>query len=184
MLLNVTLFRGMSCSIAQDPRYLRFSLLAPTGTTHYNLRVSCFFSYSRFDAQMVGFRWGAHRLHRTFYGLSMTIFPVPRLVHRVQVGAIPVTLHVATSGVQEERGLRGGPPDIHIFSRRHSGNITSQVTDDREPSGIKKCLCTVLTCFVFLITAFSFWSNGAGTIIFSFHDGRSIHGLCAPVHTD
>ncbi|KAI9458427.1 hypothetical protein BJY52DRAFT_430544 [Lactarius psammicola] len=39
VLLNVTLFRGMSCSIAQDPRYLRFSVLTPIGTTHYNLRV-------------------------------------------------------------------------------------------------------------------------------------------------
>lgn len=39
VLLNVTLFRGMSCGIAQDPRYLRFSVLAPNGTVHYNLRV-------------------------------------------------------------------------------------------------------------------------------------------------
>jgi len=39
VLLNVTLFRGMSCSIAQDPRYLRFSVLTPSGTMHYNLRV-------------------------------------------------------------------------------------------------------------------------------------------------
>jgi len=39
VLLNVTLFRGMSCSIAQDPRYLRFSVLAPNETVHYNLRV-------------------------------------------------------------------------------------------------------------------------------------------------
>lgn len=39
VLLNVTLFRGMSCAIAQDPRYLRFSVLASSGTMHYNLRV-------------------------------------------------------------------------------------------------------------------------------------------------
>jgi len=39
VLLNVTLFRGMSCAIAQDPRYLRFSVLASSGTIHYNLRV-------------------------------------------------------------------------------------------------------------------------------------------------
>jgi Ran-binding protein 3 len=39
VLLNVTLFRGMSCAIAQDPRYLRFSVLGPGGTVHYNLRV-------------------------------------------------------------------------------------------------------------------------------------------------
>ena len=39
VLLNVTLFRGMSCAIAQDPRYLRFSVLGSGGTIHYNLRV-------------------------------------------------------------------------------------------------------------------------------------------------
>jgi hypothetical protein len=39
VLLNVTLFRGMSCTIAQDPRYLRFSVLTPSGAIHYNLRV-------------------------------------------------------------------------------------------------------------------------------------------------
>lgn len=44
VLLNVTLFRGMSCSIAQDPRYLRFSVLTPSGTMHYNLRVRFFLS--------------------------------------------------------------------------------------------------------------------------------------------
>jgi hypothetical protein len=42
VLLNVTLFRGMSCSIAQDPRYLRFSVLMPSETMHYNLRVRFF----------------------------------------------------------------------------------------------------------------------------------------------
>ncbi|KAI0296556.1 hypothetical protein B0F90DRAFT_1745434 [Multifurca ochricompacta] len=44
VLLNVTLFRGMGCAIAQDPRYLRFSVLTPSGTTHYNLRVRLFLS--------------------------------------------------------------------------------------------------------------------------------------------
>lgn len=52
VLLNVTLFRGMSCSIAQDPRYLRFSVLTPSGTTHYNLRVRPFiFSCPRLGPQ-------------------------------------------------------------------------------------------------------------------------------------
>ncbi|KAF8645085.1 hypothetical protein AX16_008143 [Volvariella volvacea WC 439] len=40
VLLNVTLFHGMSCSLAQDPRYLRFSTIEDGHTTHYNLRVS------------------------------------------------------------------------------------------------------------------------------------------------
>lgn len=42
-LLNVSLFHGMSCAIAQDPRYVRFSAIdtgAGTQLTHYNLRVS------------------------------------------------------------------------------------------------------------------------------------------------
>jgi Ran-binding protein 3 len=39
VLLNVTLFRGMSCTIAQDPRYLRFSVLTHGRAMHYNLRV-------------------------------------------------------------------------------------------------------------------------------------------------
>ncbi|KAA1470155.1 hypothetical protein DENSPDRAFT_928660 [Dentipellis sp. KUC8613] len=39
VILNVTLFRGMSCFVAQDPRYLRFSVIEDGVTTHYNLRV-------------------------------------------------------------------------------------------------------------------------------------------------
>jgi Ran-binding protein 3 len=41
LLLNVTLFSGMRCFVAQDPRYLRFSVIEGGATTHYNLRVSC-----------------------------------------------------------------------------------------------------------------------------------------------
>lgn len=40
LLLNVTLFHGMRCSLAQDPRYLRFSAIENGSTVHYNLRVS------------------------------------------------------------------------------------------------------------------------------------------------
>jgi hypothetical protein len=50
VLLNVTLFRGMSCAIAQDPRYLRFSVLAPDGTIHYNLRVRLLLPKGQFFA--------------------------------------------------------------------------------------------------------------------------------------
>ena len=47
LLLNATLFRGMRCFLAQDPRYLRFSVLDAGVTTHYNLRVraQCFSSW-------------------------------------------------------------------------------------------------------------------------------------------
>ncbi|KAJ7117731.1 hypothetical protein C8R44DRAFT_626294 [Mycena epipterygia] len=39
VLLNVTLFHGMRCVLAQDPRYLRLSVLESGVATHYNLRV-------------------------------------------------------------------------------------------------------------------------------------------------
>ena len=42
LLLNVTLFPGMRCVLAQDPRYIRFSVIESGKTTHYNLRVRCF----------------------------------------------------------------------------------------------------------------------------------------------
>ncbi|KAI0351360.1 hypothetical protein OH77DRAFT_1429905 [Trametes cingulata] len=40
VLLNATLFKGMRCFLAQDPRYIRFSVIEGAATTHYNLRVS------------------------------------------------------------------------------------------------------------------------------------------------
>lgn len=40
LLLNATLFKGMKCFLAQDPRYIRFSVFEGGVTTHYNLRVS------------------------------------------------------------------------------------------------------------------------------------------------
>lgn len=39
LLLNAPLFKGMRCFLAQDPRYLRFSVLEAGSATHYNLRV-------------------------------------------------------------------------------------------------------------------------------------------------
>jgi len=40
LLLNATLFPGMRCFLAQDPRYLRFSIIEDGATVHYNLRVA------------------------------------------------------------------------------------------------------------------------------------------------
>lgn len=40
VLLNATLFKGMRCFLAQDPRYIRFSMFEAGAATHYNLRVS------------------------------------------------------------------------------------------------------------------------------------------------
>lgn len=39
VLLNAPLFKGMCCFLAQDPRYLRFSVFESGSTTHYNVRV-------------------------------------------------------------------------------------------------------------------------------------------------
>ncbi|KAH9951064.1 hypothetical protein B0H21DRAFT_719314 [Amylocystis lapponica] len=40
VLLNAALFKGMRCVLAQDPRYLRFSVFEEGVATHYNLRLS------------------------------------------------------------------------------------------------------------------------------------------------
>ncbi|KAL4251573.1 hypothetical protein ABKN59_006700 [Abortiporus biennis] len=40
VILNAPLFKGMKCFLAQDPRYIRFSVFEGSSTTHYNLRVS------------------------------------------------------------------------------------------------------------------------------------------------
>ncbi|KAJ7255429.1 hypothetical protein B0H12DRAFT_1202147 [Mycena haematopus] len=40
VLLNVTLFHGMRCTLAQDARYIRLSVLEGGVATHYNLRVA------------------------------------------------------------------------------------------------------------------------------------------------
>jgi Ran-binding protein 3 len=39
LILNVPLFKGMRFTLAQDPRYVRFSTLENGSTNHYNLRV-------------------------------------------------------------------------------------------------------------------------------------------------
>jgi hypothetical protein len=66
------------------------------------------------------------------------------------------------------------PPRIYIVSsRRLLGDITPQVTQTIEPSGIvnsKMPMYRTYTVFVFPITARSFSSIGAGTIIFPLPD--------------
>lgn len=42
VLLNVTLFHGMSVFVAQDPRYVRLSVIEDGKVVHYNLRVSTY----------------------------------------------------------------------------------------------------------------------------------------------
>ncbi|KAF5319013.1 hypothetical protein D9611_012671 [Ephemerocybe angulata] len=40
LLLNFPLFAGMRCQLAQDPRYVRFSVIEGGKTVHYNIKVS------------------------------------------------------------------------------------------------------------------------------------------------
>ncbi|KAF4610718.1 hypothetical protein D9613_007127 [Agrocybe pediades] len=40
LLLNITLFPGMKCTVAQDPRYVRISAIEAGGVKTYNLRVA------------------------------------------------------------------------------------------------------------------------------------------------
>jgi len=40
LLLNISLFKGMRCTPAQDPRYVRFSCFEEGKPVHYNLRVA------------------------------------------------------------------------------------------------------------------------------------------------
>ncbi len=42
LLLNITLFPGMHCTLAQDPRYLRFTAIESGVATTYNLKVGIF----------------------------------------------------------------------------------------------------------------------------------------------
>lgn len=45
LLLNASLFKGMRCSLAQDPRFVRFSIIEKGATVHYNLRVSEYYYF-------------------------------------------------------------------------------------------------------------------------------------------
>lgn len=86
LLLNVTLFKGMKCTIAQDPRYVRFSTIESGTTVHYNIRVS---------------------MNITFYFLQSLIFlllryPTPRLrmnYWRRYILIPPQTNHIASCNI-------------------------------------------------------------------------------------
>ena len=57
LLLNAKLFKGMKCTLAQDPRYIRFSVFEGDAPTTYNLRVS----------GVVILRLHSHAHDRSFY---------------------------------------------------------------------------------------------------------------------
>lgn len=40
LMLNVALFPGMGCSLAQDPKYVKVSSIENGSTTHYAIKVS------------------------------------------------------------------------------------------------------------------------------------------------
>ena len=153
----------MSCSIAQDPRYLRFSVLTPSGTTHYNLRVR-YFSYLKRDPQKLGIRWGAHRPRWTFYGRSTTISLVPSPARQVRASPqyLPLCFVVASGVFFTTASAMLAMPPPWIFSRRPSGNITPKATQTIEPSSIvnsKMPMYRTHTASVFPITARNFSSK-------------------------
>ena len=65
LLLNVTLFNGMLCSLAQDPRYLRFSAIENGTAVHYNLRVSILVCCRVGPSATFIYRYRMQRLHRS-----------------------------------------------------------------------------------------------------------------------
>lgn len=75
----------------------------------------------------------------TFYGRSTTISLVPRPVRQVRAAEIFAERIICHDSKCDACGATS--PDIHVFSRRPLGDITPQTIG---PSGIQKCLCTVL----------------------------------------
>lgn len=76
LLLNVTLFTGMRCTLAQDPRFVRFSVIEHGVTTHYNLKVKCrLFVHSEVCTHTL-FSLPLRKLQRIFWKKLMQIFPL------------------------------------------------------------------------------------------------------------
>lgn len=74
LLLNITLFPGMRCSLSQDPRYLRFSAIENGVTTTYNLKVRVFPCFLKNSALTTSFaRCLTRKLHPIFWKKSMPI---------------------------------------------------------------------------------------------------------------
>jgi len=76
LLLNITLFPGMRCSLSQDPRYLRFSAIENGVTTTYNLKVRFFPRFLRNIVLITSFaRFLMQKLHPIFWKKSTPISP-------------------------------------------------------------------------------------------------------------
>jgi hypothetical protein len=134
VMLNVTLFRGMSCSIAQDPRYLRFSVLSPSGTTHYNLRVRPLFllhltvphglnvcCLSWVSGGKCAGRGGSPESDQRQHPSCISPHPIYSfLLHFVVAGG--VVCHFSECDACHDATAR-----IYMYSSRHSGIITPTV---------------------------------------------------------
>ena len=75
VILNVTLFGGMRCSLAQDPRYLRVSAIENGVTTTYNIKVFFYFSPVGFILTVIYLRFQMLGLREILWKKSTPIFP-------------------------------------------------------------------------------------------------------------
>src|SRR5258705_1726951 len=72
LLLNITLFPGMRCTLAQDPRYLRFTAIENGVATTYNLKVSLLVYHRQIIFfKIYYFRWPTRKLPKICLKKSM-----------------------------------------------------------------------------------------------------------------
>lgn len=176
VLLNVTLFRGMSCSIAQDPRYLRFSVLTPGGTTHYNLRVRLFIlPYPRHVPQNLvvgGERTGRRRPSAD----DQRQYPSNLNQHAkfVLPEIFAASLCCCERSICYDSKCNACDATSRIYMYFHVDpweTLFRTHADDRAERHYQFInYVSYLHCFAFPITARSFSSIGAGTIIFPLPD--------------
>jgi hypothetical protein len=74
LLLNITLFPGMHCTLAQDPRYLRFTAIESGVATTYNLKVGIFILFLISSQLTSLFSCQTQKWHKTFWKKSMQTF--------------------------------------------------------------------------------------------------------------
>jgi hypothetical protein len=75
VILNVTLFGGMRCSLAQDPRYLRVSAIENGVTTTYNIKVFFNLFTLCFMLTVIDMRSRMLELREILWKESTPIFP-------------------------------------------------------------------------------------------------------------
>ena len=80
VILNVTLFGGMRCSLAQDPRYLRVSAIENGVTTTYNIKVFHLIYSVAFILTVINMRSQMLELREILWKKSTPIFPYDKIL--------------------------------------------------------------------------------------------------------